>query len=144
MIIILNIRFILKIIMKIFYKIFFEFYFAPYREFFAEKFSKYSVSNSYKKGEKDRSFPTISKLCLQTHFRIAVLLLYCYISEVRCEVRDAEGRIQVLISLRLKLVKEDTTFKIALLLGFEKKIDRLTFINEKNLVGSKNCCKFAL
>jgi hypothetical protein len=38
--------------MKIFYKIFFEFYFAPYREFFAEKFSKYSVSNSYKKGEK--------------------------------------------------------------------------------------------
>ena len=51
--IILIIRFIMKIIMKIFYKIFFEFYFVPYREIFAEKFSKYSVSNSYKKGEKD-------------------------------------------------------------------------------------------
>ena len=74
--IILIIRFIMKIIMKIFYKIFFKFYFVPYREFFAEKFSKYSVSNSYKNGEKDRSFPTISKLFLQTYFRIAILLLY--------------------------------------------------------------------
>ena len=62
----------------------------------------------------------------------------------RDDVRDAEGRIQVLISLRLKLVKEDTTFKIAMLLDSEKKIDRLTIINEKKLVGSKNCCKFAL
>ena len=72
--------------MKIFYKIFFEFYFVPYRKIFAEKFSKYSVSNSYKKGEKDRSFPTLSKLCLQLtlelQFFYCICDKYCYISEL--------------------------------------------------------------
>jgi hypothetical protein len=62
----------------------------------------------------------------------------------RDDVRDAEGWILILISVRLNLVKEEMKFEMGLLLGFEKKIDRLTFINEKNLVGSKNCCKFAL
>lgn len=42
-----------KIILKIFYKIFLQFYFGLYMEFFTENFTKYSISNSYKKGGKD-------------------------------------------------------------------------------------------
>jgi hypothetical protein len=52
----------------------------------------------------------------------------------RDDVRDAEGWILILISVRLNLVKEAMKFEMGLLLGFEKKIDRLTFINTKYLV----------
>ena len=52
----------------------------------------------------------------------------------RDDVRDAEGGFQKIISVRLNLVKEEMMFEIVLLLGSEKKIDRLTFINTKYLV----------
>ena len=52
----------------------------------------------------------------------------------RDDVRDAEGGFQKIISVRLNIVKEEMMFEIVLLLGSEKKIDRLTFINTKYLV----------
>ena len=52
----------------------------------------------------------------------------------RDDVRDAEGWTQKIISVRLNLVKEEMKFEIRLLLSSEKKIDRFTFFNTKNLV----------
>jgi hypothetical protein len=42
--------------------------------------------------------------------------------------------IQDLISLKLKLVKEEMKFEMRLLFGSKKKIDPFTFINTKYLV----------
>lgn len=56
----------------------------------------------------------------------------------------AEGWILKIISVRLNLVKEEMKFEMGLLLGSEKKIDRLTFINTKYLVDWKKVRTFAL
>ena len=85
-------------------------------------------------------FSDITKL-FELKYVNRIDFLYC---GKRDDVRDAEGGILKIISVRLNLVKEEMKFEMMLLLGSEKKIDRLTIINEKNLVGSKNCCKFAL
>ena len=53
---------------------------------------------------------------------------------VRDDVRDAEGGILKIISLRLNLVKEEMKFEIRLLFGSEKKIDHLTLFNTKYFV----------